>query len=55
MNLFSVSPNFRPAYTMSYNLNVQKSLGKNVVLQIGYVGSEGRRLLILRDINQAAH
>jgi TonB dependent receptor len=54
VNLFSVSPNFRPAYMMSYNLNIQKSLGKSVVLQVGYVGTEGRRLLILRDINQAA-
>jgi hypothetical protein len=54
VNLFSVSPNFRPAYTMSYNLNVQKSLGRKAILQIGYVGSEARRLLILRDINQAA-
>ncbi len=54
VNLFSVSPNFRPAYSLNYNLNVQKSLGKNTVLQIGYVGTEGRRLLILRDINQAA-
>ena len=39
---------------MSYNLNIQKSLGKNAVLQIGYVGSQARHLLILRDINQAA-
>jgi hypothetical protein len=54
VNLFSVSPNFRPAYTLSYNLNIQKSLGKKIIVQIGYVGSEGRRLLILRDINQAA-
>ena len=53
VNLFSVSPDFRPAYTLSYNLNIQKSLGKSVVLQIGYVGSEARHLLILRDINQA--
>ena len=39
---------------MSFNLNVQKGLGKNAVLQIGYVGTLGRRLLSLRDINQAA-
>jgi hypothetical protein len=39
---------------MSYSFNIQKSLGKSAVLQIGYVGSEGRHLLILRDINQAA-
>ncbi len=54
VNLFSVSPGFRPAYMMSYNLNIQKSLGRSAVFQIGYVGTQGRHLLILRDINQAA-
>ena len=54
VNVFSVSPNFRPAYDMSFNLNIQKSLGNNAVLQVGYVGTQGRRLLVLRDINQAA-
>jgi len=54
VNLFSVSPNFKPAYDMSYNLNVQKGLGKNAVLQVGYVGMEARRLLVVTDINEAA-
>ena len=53
VNLFAVSPNFKPAYTLSYNLNIQKSLGKKAIFQIGYVGSEGRHLLVLSDINQA--
>jgi hypothetical protein len=53
-NLFSVSQHFRPAYDFSYNLNVEKSLSGNVMLQVGYVGTEGRRLLSLVDINQAA-
>jgi hypothetical protein len=53
-NLFSVSQKFRPAYDLSYNLNVEKSLGGNIILQVGYVGTEGRRLLSLVDINQAA-
>jgi hypothetical protein len=39
---------------MSYNLNIQKGLGKNAVLQVGYVGTEGRRLLVATDINEAA-
>jgi hypothetical protein len=39
---------------MSYNLNVQKGLGKNAVLQVGYVGMEARRLLVVTDINEAA-
>jgi hypothetical protein len=54
VNLFSVSPNFRPAYDLNYNLNVQKGLGKNAILQVGYVGTEGRRLLVVTDINEAA-
>jgi Carboxypeptidase regulatory-like domain/TonB dependent receptor len=51
-NLFSVSQHFRPAYDLSYNLNVEKSLGGKVMLQVGYVGTQGRRLLSLIDINQ---
>jgi hypothetical protein len=51
-NLFSVSQHFRPAYDLSYNLNVEKTLGGKVMLQVGYVGTEGRRLLSLLDINQ---
>jgi Carboxypeptidase regulatory-like domain len=54
VNLFSASQNFRPAYDLSYNLNLEKSLGGNVMLQLGYVGAQGRRLLSLVDINQAA-
>src|SRR6185295_3513746 len=48
INLFSVSPDFRPAYVRSYNLNVEKSLGTRAIVQIGYVGSQGRHLNIVR-------
>lgn len=51
-DVFSVNQNFHTAYFYNYNLNVQKSLGTGVVWQIGYVGSEGRRLSILLNINQ---
>ena len=54
INLFSVSPDFKPAYVTSYNVNIEKTLGRNAIVQIGYVGSQGRRLNIVRDINQAA-
>jgi hypothetical protein len=53
-NLFSVNKNFRPSYTYSYNLNIQQSFGPNVMFQIGYVGTNARHLLDVRDINQAA-
>jgi hypothetical protein len=51
-NIFSVSQNFRNAYNYNYNLNVEKGLGKALLLQVGYVGSAGHRLLTTQDINQ---
>ena len=39
---------------MNYNVQLEQSLTNKVVAQIGYVGSEGRHLLSIRDINQAA-
>lgn len=53
-NLFSVSQNFKTPYLYNYSLNVQRSLGRAAVAQVGYVGSLGRHLLLLRDLNQAA-
>lgn len=53
-NLFSVSQNFKTPYLYNFSLNVQKSFGKGVIGQIGYVGSLGRHLLLLNDLNQAA-
>ena len=37
----------------NYNLNVQESLGGSMILQVGDVGSQGRRLRALLDVNQA--
>ncbi len=49
---FSVAKNFRSPYNINYSLQVEHSLGGKVILQLGYVGSEGRKLLSLLDINQ---
>jgi hypothetical protein len=54
VNVFSVSQKLRPGYLENFNLNLQRSLGNNLLAQIGYVGSAGRRLRALLDINQAA-
>jgi hypothetical protein len=52
-DVYGVNPNFHTAYFYNYNLNVQKSFGNGAaVWQIGYVGSEGRRLSVLLNINQ---
>jgi hypothetical protein len=47
-DVFSVSQNFRTPYFFNYNLNVEKSFGNGMaVWQVGYVGSEGRKLSIM--------
>jgi hypothetical protein len=54
INLFAVSPNYRESATTNFNLNVQKSIGRAAVLQLGYVGTVGRHMTNVLDINQAA-
>jgi hypothetical protein len=49
---FGVDQNFRTPYVQNYNLNVQRQISSSGVLQVGYVGSAGRKLPVLRDINQ---
>ncbi len=46
-------PKMRTQYTAQYNLTIQRELAKDVVLQLGYVGSQGHRLLASHDINAA--
>ncbi len=44
-------PHLRSQVTSQYNLTIQRDLGSNMMLQIGYVGSQGHRLLASHDIN----
>jgi Carboxypeptidase regulatory-like domain len=44
-------PHLRTQYTEQYNLTLQHELANNLMLQVGYVGSEGHRLLASYDIN----
>ncbi len=53
-NLFSVDPNFRSAYSYSYNFNLEQKLSPSLLATFGYVGAEGRKQLYIRDLNQAA-
>jgi hypothetical protein len=52
--LATISPTFRTAYVQNFNLNTQYQVSRNTIMQLGYVGSLGRRLFDLIDINQAA-
>ncbi len=51
-DVFAVDRNLRTPYIQNYNLNFQQELAKNLVWQIGYVGSNGTKLFRYRDINQ---
>ena len=52
--VYSIAKNFEPSYNLNYNIQVEQSLTDRVFFQLGYVGSQGRHLLSLLDINQAA-
>jgi outer membrane receptor protein involved in Fe transport len=52
-SIFSIAKNFVPSHNLNFNVQLEQSLSNKVVAQIGYVGSEGRHLLAIRDINQA--
>ena len=51
----TVPKNMRTPYVFNYNLNVQRQLLSNTVLQAGYIGSMGRKLLRVLDLNQPTH
>lgn len=44
-------PHLRTQYAAQYNLTIQRELAKDLMLQVGYVGSQGHRLLAAHDIN----
>jgi len=49
---FAFDRNIRMPYMENYNLNIQQQLTNKVVLQLGYVGSEGHRLWHFIDLGQ---
>jgi hypothetical protein len=51
-DVFAVDRNLRTPYVQNFNFNIQQELFKDIVLQVGYVGSQGRKLFRYRDINQ---
>jgi len=48
----TVDPEFRNAAMQTWNGNVQRQLGRDNVLTLGYVGSHGSHLRISRNLNQ---
>jgi len=44
-------PHMRSQYSAQYNFTVQRELTKDMKLEIGYVGTQGHRLLATHDVN----
>jgi len=49
---FAVNPNLRTPYMQNFNLNLQQQVTRKMVFEIGYVGSNGHKLLQTVDANQ---
>jgi Carboxypeptidase regulatory-like domain len=45
LDISTYPKNYAVPYTYNFNLNIQRSLPSNMVLQVGYVGSIGRNLV----------
>jgi hypothetical protein len=52
-DIFTVDQHIRTPYIQNYNFNLQQQLAPGTVLQVGYVGSAGRKLFRFRDLNQS--
>lgn len=44
---------FRDGYAQNWNVNLQQQLGTNYMVEVAYVGSRGRNMLLKGDPNQA--
>jgi hypothetical protein len=49
---FATNPRLSNAYVESYNLNLQQQLGQGFVMELAYIGSEGKHLRVQRNLNQ---
>ncbi len=48
-DISAISPAYSVPYVYNFNLNIQRQLAGNMILQIGYVGSMGHRLVVAYD------
>ncbi len=50
--IMGIDRNIKTPYVSLWSLNIQHSFTPNLVLELGYVGNHGSRLVGIRDINQ---
>jgi hypothetical protein len=53
MSLNVLDPHFAVPYSVNYNLTIQRELPGQMILSVGYVGSEGRHLERAYELNPA--
>jgi hypothetical protein len=51
-SVFTVDQGLTTPRYAAYNFNIESQLAKNIALEVGYIGSQGRHLFRFRDINQ---
>ena len=51
-DIFGFDRNIKTPYMENYNLNIEQQISTKVMLQVGYVGSQGHRLFRFVDLNQ---
>jgi TonB dependent receptor len=52
---FSIDNTFRDASIQQFNLNLQRQVGADLFIQVGYVGRLGRHLPVVSEINPAVY
>ena len=52
ISISNIRPNFSNAYTETYNVNIQQEMPGNIILNLGYYGSEGKHLRVRVNANQ---
>src|ERR1051326_7538938 len=53
-NTYGIDPNYRIGYAQIWNLDIQRELGKGLVLNLDYTGTKGTRLDIIEAPNRTA-
>jgi hypothetical protein len=53
-NTYGIDPNYRVGYAQIWNLDIQRELGKGLVLNVDYTGTKGTRLDIIEAPNRTS-
>jgi trimeric autotransporter adhesin len=51
-NSFGIDPNYRLGYVQIWNVDIQRTLGRTVMIGVGYTGTKGSRLDLQRAPNR---